>query len=211
MNQTQTISKIAVALLKAQQKMGSAVKDADNPYFKSKYADLGAVMEACKDALNENEIMVLQPVHTYSEGTFVETHLIHVSGESMWTRLRISPKNENNAQDVGSAITYARRYALQSFLFIPAEDDDGNGAVGKSQPQPQQKEHVDYGKKVEDTTPEPVQEALVSDSNYSKDSKAMLGMKVKELMDKGKIEKNYAQISKMTREELIGVLENTNG
>ena len=127
MKTSESILKIAPALLKAQKKIGSAVKDSVNPFFKSKYADLGSVMEACKDALNENGITVLQPV---GEG-ILETVLLHESGEYISESMRIVSKSDNNPQEQGSAITYARRYSLQSLVFIPAADDDGNSSSPK--------------------------------------------------------------------------------
>lgn len=105
--------------------MGGAKKDAVNPYFKSKYADLGAVMEACKDKLNDNGIIVLQPVM----GDSVETVLIHESGEWLSSSVKVVCKTSNDPQAQGSAISYARRYGLQSMVFIPAEDDDAEKAT----------------------------------------------------------------------------------
>jgi|SRR5579871_671098 len=131
MNKSDSIKTIAVALLAAQKNMGAAKKGAVNPYFKSNYADLGAVMEACKDALNEQGIMVLQPVGSDENGVYVETVLLHESGEFISDRMRISVAAQNDPQKQGSAITYARRYSLQSMVFIPAEDDDANKASGK--------------------------------------------------------------------------------
>jgi hypothetical protein len=125
MRTSESITKLAPALLKAQKKIGSAVKGSTNPFFKSSYADLGSVMEACKDALNENGICVLQPV---GNGV-LETVLLHESGEFISEAMDLVSKSDNNPQDHGSVITYARRYALQSIMFIPAEDDDGNRAT----------------------------------------------------------------------------------
>lgn len=125
MTHSESISNIAPALLKAQKKIGGAIKGSVNPFFHSKYADLGSVMEACKEALNDNGIIVLQPL---GEGT-LETILLHETGEWISSITRIVAKSDNNPQDQGSAITYFRRYALQSIMFIPAEDDDGNKAV----------------------------------------------------------------------------------
>lgn len=133
MRTSEEITKIAPALLAAQKKIGAAVKGSTNPFFHSKYADLGAVMEACKDALNDNEITVLQPVGCDETGVYVETVLLHSSGEFISERMRISPKTSNNPQDQGSAISYARRYSLQSMVFIPSEDDDAEKAVGTRQ------------------------------------------------------------------------------
>lgn len=121
------------ALLKAQQEMGAATKGADNPFFRSKYADYGAVLEAVKDPLNNNGIVVLQP-HVFQDGrNFVQTVLVHAeSGETFSSMTEVVCKEANNPQMLGSAITYARRYGLQSLLSLPVEDDDGNAGSGKT-------------------------------------------------------------------------------
>ena len=129
MIKSESIVKIAPALLKAQKEIGGAKKDSQNPFFKSSYADLGSVMEACKEHLNNNGILVLQPVGVDETGGYVETVLLHESGEFIADRMHIVAKEENNPQAYGSAISYARRYSLQSMLFIPATDDDGESAM----------------------------------------------------------------------------------
>lgn|SRR3990167_2719178 len=136
MKTSESIIKIAPALLIAQRKIGSAIKGSTNPFFKSSYADLGAVMEACKDALNSSEIAVLQPIGTDEVGVYVETVLLHSSGEWIADRMKISPKTDSNPQDQGSAISYARRYGLQSMCFIPAEDDDAERATDRNANKP---------------------------------------------------------------------------
>jgi hypothetical protein len=125
METTQTLTKIIEALLKSQKEIENVKKEAENPYFKSKYADLNSLIEACKKILNDNGILILQPIN----GEFVETTLFHTSGESISSRTKIVSKSDNNPQDQGSAITYARRYGLQSMLFMSAEDDDGEKAT----------------------------------------------------------------------------------
>jgi hypothetical protein len=129
MRSSESIKSLSAALNKAQKEIGAAHKGANNPFFKSKYADLGAVMEACKEPLNKNGICVLQPVTSDGLTTFVETVLLHESGEWFASSLRVSCKNPDNPQEMGSAISYARRYSLQSIMFIPAEDDDGEKAT----------------------------------------------------------------------------------
>ena len=124
MKTSETIVKIATALLKAQKATGAAKKGASNPFYKSKYADLGSVMQACKEHLNENGITVLQPIMN----NVVETILVHESGEWMSSETPIVCAVQNDPQKLGSSISYARRYGLQSMVFIPAEDDDGNTA-----------------------------------------------------------------------------------
>lgn len=127
MKTSKEFKNITEALLKAQVIMEGAVKEAKNPYFKSTYADLPAVMEVCKKPLNDNGITILQPIMN----DVLETYLIHTSGEWLCSETKIVCKEEANPQAYGSAITYARRYGLQSLLFIPAEDDDGEKAINR--------------------------------------------------------------------------------
>lgn len=130
---------IATALAKAQANMGKAFKQANNPHFRSKYADLGNVMEACLPALNEAGIALIQPTGEDDSGRFVETILIHgESGESLSCRVPLIV-NKNDMQGYGSAVTYARRYGLMAMAGIAPEDDDGNAAA-KGAPNPNQTE-----------------------------------------------------------------------
>ncbi len=127
------IKQFAAAFIKAQQMMSNATKDSKNPFFKSKYADLNSVREACLPALNENGIAVMQPIVQVENKSFVKTLLLHESGESMECLTEIIFNKQNDAQAQGSGITYARRYGLQSLVNIGSEDDDGNKASeGKS-------------------------------------------------------------------------------
>jgi len=129
MKTSESIVKITEAFLSAQKKIDSAIKDAKNPHFGNTFASHKAVIDACKDKLNAEEITILQPI----EGMTVETVLIHVSGEWFSSSTPIVSKDEHNPQALGSAITYAKRYGLQSMVLLPAEDDDGAQA---SKPSP---------------------------------------------------------------------------
>jgi len=124
MKTSDTIVKITTAFLKAQKRIKPAKKDSENPFFKSMYADFGAVVDSCRDILNAEGISILQPI----DGLNVETILIHESGEWFSSLTPIVSKDANNPQALGSAITYARRYGLQSMVLLPSEDDDGNQA-----------------------------------------------------------------------------------
>ena len=130
------MKQIAIALVKAQMEMGNAIKDSSNPFFKSKYADLNAVREACMPALNKHGIVVLQPIVHVDGKNFVKTMLLHESGECLESFTEIVYSKQNDAQAQGSGISYARRYGLQSFINVGASDDDGNAA---STPQPMKK------------------------------------------------------------------------
>jgi len=146
MKTSESIVNLAKALVEAQKNMGNAVKDSKNPFFKSSYATLNAVREACIPSLNTNGISVLQPMTTNENGkNFIETVLMHSSGEfiSSSTEVIVPDAKRNDAQAHGSAQSYARRYGLQSLLCIGAEDDDGESAVrSKSAPVAQQQTEV---------------------------------------------------------------------
>ena len=132
MNKSESIGTIAKALASAQSEMGNASKDAKNPFFKSTYADLNAIREAVLPVLNKHRISVLQPTVMIGETAFVETVLLHESGEFISSVTEIIADKANNAQSAGSGISYARRYGLQSLVCVGAEDDDGEKAVGRS-------------------------------------------------------------------------------
>jgi hypothetical protein len=123
------MKQIATALLKAQSEMSNPKKGATNPFFKSKYADLNAIREAVIPVLNSNGISVLQPIVHIESKNFVKTILLHESGEFLESVTEIIYNKVNDAQAQGSGISYARRYALQSFVCVGADDDDGQKAV----------------------------------------------------------------------------------
>lgn len=122
------------ALAAAQAEMGKALKDSNNPHFKSKYADLASVMDACMPALTRHGIAVMQPAYDDETGRYVKTIFIHgESGESAECRVPLIVA-KNDMQGYGSAATYARRYGLMGMAGIAPEDDDGNAAA-KAPPQ----------------------------------------------------------------------------
>lgn len=123
------MKQIATALLKAQTEMSNPKKGSTNPFFKSKYADLNSIREAVIPVLNSNGISVLQPIVHLEGKNFVKTILLHESGELMESLTEIVYNKINDAQAQGSGISYARRYALQSFVCVGADDDDGQKAV----------------------------------------------------------------------------------
>lgn len=135
MRLSETITKAAAALVKAQRKMGAASKGASNPFFRSKYADLGAVMEVVKDPLNEEGFTILQPSFSQDGSHYVETVLLHESGEFISSGAMKLELSKIDMQSLGSAITYMRRYQLQSLTGTPAEDDDAETTMGRKAPQ----------------------------------------------------------------------------
>lgn len=127
---------IYAALAKAQAEMEPALKKADNPHFRKKYADLGAVQDACLPALRKHGFAVFQPVGRDDHGSFVRTVLAHESGETLDCLVPLLV-GKNDMQGLGSAITYARRYGLLCMSGVAPEDDDGHAAVQRP-PKPAQ-------------------------------------------------------------------------
>jgi hypothetical protein len=143
MNKSESIKEIAAALCKAQSEMSGAKKGAINPHFKKAYADMGSVVEAVKIPFADNGLSYAQfPVFEDSK-IGVETILMHSSGEWLSGKV-ILPMVKQDPQAAGSALTYARRYALQSIAGIPSEDDDGNQASQASQAAPKQARPIDH-------------------------------------------------------------------
>jgi len=134
MTRSESINELAAALAKAQGDILAAKRDAENPHFKSRYADLGSVWDAVRAALSRNGLSVVQSPRllTSSEKVWfleVETTMFHSSGQFLSDVLAV-PLASPTAQGIGSATTYARRYALAAFAGVAAagEDDDGNAA-----------------------------------------------------------------------------------
>lgn len=124
-----SIADLAAALCKAQAQMEGAKKDANNPHFKTKYADLASVWDAIRGPLTSNGLSVVQLLRSIQGGVEVETILMHRSGQQISDVFAV-PASKNDAQGYGSAATYARRYALMAMVGVAPEDDDGNAAVG---------------------------------------------------------------------------------
>lgn len=130
-NRSPTLAKLADALAKAQGQMEGAAKDSVNPHFKNKYADLAAVWDAIRKPLATNGLSVVQFPRTVQNGVEIETTLLHTSGEFLRDALWL-PCSKADAQGIGSAITYARRYALMAVCGIAPVDDDGEAAVAST-------------------------------------------------------------------------------
>lgn len=129
MKTSESLVKFAPAFLNAQTAITFAAKDATNPHFKSKYADLESVIDAIKKSLNDNGIMFIQSFSP-SDGNRLSltTRLMHESGEWIEDTLNM-PLQKNDAQGYGSAATYSRRYALAAITGLYQADDDGTEAV----------------------------------------------------------------------------------
>ncbi len=135
MNKSTTLEPVSLhmAMAMAFSEIDAATKSANNPHFKSKYADLGAVIDAIKPALIKHSLFFVQLTHDAPGGVCVETVIHHSNGDCMSAGKLFVPASKNDAQGFGSALTYCRRYSLMTAFGVPAEDDDGN-AASKSAP-----------------------------------------------------------------------------
>jgi hypothetical protein len=147
----QGIGNLFGALAKARKVFKPVLKTSSNPFFKSKYADLAEVIDATKDGLSDNDLAITQPCCFLKPDQTVEVHTFmgHKSGEWIHSILEM-PVGKQDAQGVGSAITYGRRYAYSGMVSVASEvDDDGEGAVARS---PKEVDPVEYDKRTEGQT-----------------------------------------------------------
>lgn len=135
MKKSDSIGKLALALSKAQAEMKAAIKDAENPFFKSKYANLESVWEAVRRPLADNELSVSQLTEYVSDAKCfcIITMIMHSSGEYVSGEYPLIAK-DNSAQAMGSATSYGRRYALEAALGVSRGDDDGEHAQLREAP-----------------------------------------------------------------------------
>lgn len=124
---------ISAAYVAAFSEIEAATKSANNPHFKHKYADLSAVIDAIKPHLAKHNLGFMQCPRPSDGGVSIETILIHAGGDKLSMGVLFVPANKHDAQGYGSALSYARRYALQTCFGLPTEDDDGHAAVNSVQ------------------------------------------------------------------------------
>lgn len=128
MNHSEQINELMTALAKAQGSMRHAVKDSTNPHFKSKYADLASVWEACREPLATNGLAVIQTVEfTKDTGEILVTTLGHSSGQWIKSHMPL-PIQKPGPQELGSCLSYCRRYSLAAMVGVFQDDDDGESA-----------------------------------------------------------------------------------
>ena len=131
MQKSESIAELAEALAKAQGEMAAAKKDSTNPFYHSKYADLAQIVEAIRKPLSDNGLAISQLVQPDAEAAVIETILMHQSGEWLSSIIQLKPV-KTDPQGIGSALTYARRYALGAIVGLATEeDDDAESAMGR--------------------------------------------------------------------------------
>jgi hypothetical protein len=132
MKMSDEINEFAAAFSKAQGMIGNAKRDRDNPFFKSKFADLASIREAIREPLSSNDLSLIQFPRTRDNGVEIETMILHKSGQFM-SEVTFWPANKVDVQGLASALTYGRRQSAMAMLGVATsdDDDDGNGAVEK--------------------------------------------------------------------------------
>jgi hypothetical protein len=153
MEKSETIGTLAAALAKAQSEIRPALFDAINPHFKSKFASFRSCMEAVREPLSKNGLAIVQSVNTSMSESILETVLIHSSGEWVSSKMVLKPAKPD-MQALGSAITYAKRYALCALVGVVSDDDDDGNASVES---PKEKPQLSAPKALEVTPPKPVE------------------------------------------------------
>lgn len=131
MEKSENIAEIIKALIKIQPQLKPAIKDKANPFLKTKYADLSGVWDSCRDLLKESGLAVVQVCGIGDNGSYLETILMHESGQWISGKYPLKPVKDDDPQAMGSAMTYARRYNLAAILGIVTDDDDAEGAMGR--------------------------------------------------------------------------------
>ena len=134
MNRSESISKLAVSLVKFNSEVSKIAKDAKNPFFKSNYVTLDRLIEATRPILQENGLVVMQSPLSKEDGSIgIQTLLIHESGEFIESEpIFMKPAKANDPQQAGSIISYMRRYSYQAILNLnTGEDDDANKSTGE--------------------------------------------------------------------------------
>ena len=161
------INEIAKALSNVQQEALLAIKDANNPFFKSKYADLSSVWGVLRGPLSSNGLSVAQPLGYAEDGSpIVYTLLMHVSGQWIRGECRMRPEKDT-PQALGSCVTYSRRYSLAAMCGVCPEDDDSEGAMSRGKPKPSQRNQSERTVNITKTLP-PKQNTVTTDPGFPK-------------------------------------------
>lgn len=158
--QSEQINELAKALSKAQGQMKSAIKDANNPFFKSKYANLTSVWEACRDPLSTNGLSVMQTVEGEKDAMILVTTLAHESGQWIKSKLPMLMQKQD-PQAMGSSMSYSRRYALSAICGITTDDEDDDGEKAMARDKINKKELAEIEKVLAECDPAYVQKVIL--------------------------------------------------
>ncbi len=164
MKTSDAINEIAAATAKAQAEMKPAIKRSNNPHFRSAYASIADVWESIRKPFTSNNITIWQDVETVDRGVSVTTRLVHSSGQWVEFGPLCVPMAKQDAQGTGSAVSYARRYALCTALGVVSgeEDDDGEEACSNHAPEPKYQPKPEP-KPEPEKKPHPPEECITAD------------------------------------------------
>lgn len=155
MKTSESINEVATALAAAQAEIQNPVKDAENPHFRSTYADLAGGLSVARPILAKHGIAIVQATSMEGDVMLLETRLIHKSGQWVGEDYPVC-RFPAKQQEIGSALTYARRYSLFSIVGIAGEDDDGNEASKAETPAPRKQQPPVRQQQRRDDPPPPV-------------------------------------------------------
>ncbi|MGF9909526.1 ERF family protein [Brevibacillus porteri] len=148
MNKSESIKELASALAKFNGEVSRIAKDANNPFFKNKYATLDQIIDEVRPNLTSHGLSIIQIPCGEGEHITLKTVLMHESGEWIESEPLSMKPVKNDPQSIGSAITYARRYSLSAFLSLnTGEDDDGNAATHTKPPNRSSNQGANQGSK----------------------------------------------------------------
>lgn len=176
MNKSESIKELATALAKFQGEIKNPSNTAINPFFKSKYSPLDTVLNTVRPILSKHGLSIIQAPSGDGESIIVATTLLHSSGEWMEFPNLVLKADKATAQGAGSAITYARRYALSAILGISSEDDD-DGNVAEKQVKTKKTIKITTLKDTKDITHNELLTelyALVKEKNYQEGVKSYI-------------------------------------
>lgn len=201
--QSPSITALASALCVAQAHITAAVKDATNPHFKTKYADLASVWAACRTPLGDQGLSVYQGIEAAGSAVTVTTLLLHKSGEYLGSSLTMTA-NPATPQGLGSCITYARRYALAAAVGVAPEDDDGNSGSN------QERQHQAPPPRQSPPPPPPVDvNAAALQAKRAKDAVAKIKKALGDVAGNALINKVRAETEGWDPDKAIAELEKT--
>ncbi len=198
MRQSESIAKLAEALAKFHEEVKNPANTANNPFYKSKYAPLGDVLNLVRPLLGKQGLSIIQNSFGNEQQLSVSTLLLHNSGEFIESDTLTVKPEKNTPQGIGSAITYLRRYQISSVLDIASEDDDDGNSQEKEQPKNNKSEQKPENKKEikndKPTTP-PVSTDKELEAKISE-----ITSEVTKLRDKGMDDKQIGEVIKGVKE-----------
>jgi len=203
------MKEIAAALFKFQQEVGKVKKDATNPFFKSKYATLSNVLDVIREPLNKCNLVVTQSPFGGDEPT-LSTKIIHAeSGEYILSDYPLMLV-KNDPQSMGSAITYARRYALVSMLCLDVDDDDDGNAATKAV-QPTQSEQQAFREQIQGSRPKIAPAKIITEGPVRQEQLKLISFYLKKLnrLDVAiLVDYSVSELKDLTSKQAVEVINN---